>query len=132
MAKWDDFLNTFGWTPRRKILLTGLQAAIKALAYAGCQKIYIDGSFVTQKENPNDYDSCWEIAGVDPNKLDGVFLDFNNKRLAQKIKYGGEFFPANLTENGSGKTFLDFFQIDKETGRPKGIIGLSLNGGSHD
>jgi hypothetical protein len=32
----------------------------------------------------------------------------------------------NSIEGGSGETFLEFFQIDKETGNPKGIIVLDL------
>ena len=90
--------------------------------------MYIDGSFVTAKEKPNDFDACWEPTGVDPNLLDPVLLDFNNRRLAQKLKYGGELFPATSKAEATPpyRTFLDFFQRDKATGKPKGIIALDL------
>lgn len=58
--------------------------------------------------------------------LDSVFLDFSNGREAQKRKYLGEFFPAQMPEGASGRLFLEFFQTDKETGRPKGIVRLNL------
>ncbi|HEV3079165.1 MAG TPA: hypothetical protein VGY66_05275 [Gemmataceae bacterium] len=96
---------------------------------AGCRRAYIDGSFVTRKQRPGDYDGCWETTGVDLRKLDPVLLTFDQGRAAQKAKYGGEFFPARFTEGGSGTTFLEFFQTDKETGAPKGIVILQLREG---
>ena len=38
----------------------------------------------------------------------------------------GELFPAQLGEGDSGSTFLEFFQIDKKSGNPKGIIAVEL------
>ncbi len=92
-------------------------------------QVYIDGSFVTTKSDPGDYDACWDIDGVDVDILDLVFLDFSGGRAAQKRKYFGEFFPAQMPEGASGKAFLEFFQGDKETGRSKGIVGLNLQEG---
>jgi len=63
---------------------------------------------------------------VDMESLDSVFLDFSNGRRAQKRKYLGEFFPAQMPEGASRRLFLDFFQTDKETGKRKGIVGLNL------
>jgi hypothetical protein len=97
-----------------------------ALRTAGYRRVYIDGSFVCAKKMPGDFDACWDTDGVDPEILDPVFLTFERKRAAQKRKYLGEFFPVSMTEGGTGSTFLEFFQVDKETGRPKGIILLSL------
>jgi hypothetical protein len=56
-----------------------------------------------------------------------VLLDFSERRAAQKSKYFGEFFPAQMVETSTGRLFLDFFQIDKETGMPKGIVEINLN-----
>ena len=83
---------------------------------------------MTAKEIPADFDGCWDLARVDISLVDPVLLDFNSGRLAQKAKYGGELFPAQFTENGSGKTFLEFFMNDKETGAEKGIVALNLQG----
>ena len=43
-----------------------------------------------------------------------------------KAKYLGELFPADMVEGGSALTFLNFFQGDKNTGKPKGILALDL------
>ena len=96
------------------------------MAYAGCQRLYLDGSFVTGKPKPGDYDVCWDPHGVDPRLMDPVFGDFSNKRAAQKAKYGGEFFPSSARVAEVGRTFLEFFQLDKFSGKQKGIILVSL------
>jgi hypothetical protein len=123
---WQEFATRFGHTPHRQNLLLGMKSALEGMRLAGCQMVYVDGSFVTAKEHPNDFDICWDITGVDIDRLDPLLLKLDNGRIAQKIKYLGEFFPAQITEGGSGKTFLEFFQIDKTTGSSKGIIALNL------
>lgn len=97
-ATWGETESRFGFNSRRRKLIGGLRRALKALKTAGCQSVYLDGSFVTAKTEPGDYDACWEIEGVDVEKLDPVFLDFSRNRAAQKRKYLGEFFPAQMPQ----------------------------------
>lgn len=123
---WQEIESRFGFSERRRQLLGGLTSASRALRRAGCRRVYIDGSFVTVKREPGDYDACWDLEEVDVEILDPIFLDFSNGRKAQKQKYLGEFFPAQLPEGATGRLFLEFFQTDKETGKPKGIVGLNL------
>ncbi|HMP06723.1 MAG TPA: hypothetical protein PJ982_10265, partial [Lacipirellulaceae bacterium] len=106
--------------------LIGLIAAARALQSAGCSTLYLDGSFVTRKDEPSDYDGCWDAAGVDVQKLDPVLLDFGPGRLAQKVKYRGELFVAHfIAERGTGKHYMEFFQRDKD-GNAKGLIAIDL------
>jgi len=123
---WKELVSRLGFTPRRVRLLTGLRTALTLLKQAGCRTVYIDGSFVTTKAEPGDFDACWAVAEVNSDELDPVFFDFSRARAAQKTRFLGEFFPADLPEGLTGKTFLEFFQIDKETGMPKGILMLDL------
>ena len=124
---WKQFRKRFGHTAHRSLLIEGLAAALKDLAAAGCRRVYINGSFVTAKEIPGDYDLCWNIDGVIPEKLSQALLDFTPKgRDIMKRKYKGDLFPAEIPEGTSGKLFLDFFQTDKTTGAPKGIIALEI------
>ena len=106
--------------------MSGLRAALENLANAGCRVVYINGSFVTNKEFPNDYDACWEEGGVDPTTLDPVLLTFDPGRATQKAKYMGELFPASSIAAAGGFSFREFFQMDKNTGRPKGIVAIYL------
>jgi hypothetical protein len=125
-ATWDDIVARFGSTDWRQELLAGLQEALETVRNAGCQRAYINGSFVTAKEEPGDFDVCWEIAGVDATLLDPILLDFSNARAAQKERFRGELFPAEAAADPHGTRFLDYFQRDKLTGEPKGIVALDL------
>jgi hypothetical protein len=125
-ATWEEIVDRYGTTDRRRELLEGLQQALESLRAAGCRRLYIDGSFVTAKDEPADFDACWEIAGVDPSRLDPVLLTFANRREAQKVRFGGELFPAQSAADPHGTRFLDYFQQDKVTGERKGIVALDL------
>jgi hypothetical protein len=127
-ATWDELSNAFGQNPLRAQLLDGLYRAAKALQQAGCSTLYVDGSFVTTKDHPKDVDACWEPAGVNGSSPDPVLLDFRNRRIAQKVKYGGELFISSSRAEATPprRTFLEFFQSDKDTGKPKGIIAIDL------
>ena len=125
-AKWLEFCERFGSNSYRKRLIRGMKDAFKNLKAAGCKTVYVDGSFVTSKYKPKDYDACWKEDGVNPKLLDPILLDFSNGRTAQKIKYKGELFPASMPNGNAGSLILDFFQIDKETGGEKGIIEIDL------
>ena len=99
-AEWQELMERFGWNPRRRQLLA--------------------------KEEPADFDACWDTEGVDLDTLDPVLLDLSRGRAAQKARFGGELFP-NVTEVQSGLVFLEFFQNERDTGR-KGIVVLSIGG----
>jgi hypothetical protein len=125
-ASWDEIAERFGGTERRVALLDGLRRALVALKAAGCRTAYIDGSFVTTKEDPRDFDGCWEPDGVDLRRLDPTLYDFAVGRRAQKRKYGGELFPANFIANAAGFKFFDLFQTESSTGKPKGMVAINL------
>lgn len=124
-ATMDEIKARFGQTPRRAWLFDGVLAVAEALRRASCERMYLDGSFVTQKAEPTDFDGCWDATNVVASLLDPVLLDFGNGRANQKLKYRGEMFVAGFTNSGT-ETFLDFFQRDKFTGAPKGILGINL------
>jgi len=125
-AEWIEFAARFGTNPHRRQLLAGLKEGLELLAAAGSRLGYVDGSYVTAKDFPADFDACWDVRGVNPSSLDPVFFDFENGREAQKKRFLGEFFPAQLPEGASGKTFLEFFQTDKNTGNSKGVVAIAI------
>jgi hypothetical protein len=131
---WEEFIARFGITPHRLSLISGLKTAMISLKNAGCSRIYLDGSFVTNKIVPGDFDACWDTNGVDINELRSIapnLLDFRNKRAAQKSQYEGEFFLADRSANQAGMIFLDFFQMDRD-GNSKGIIAIDLESWEYD
>jgi hypothetical protein len=122
----QEIEDVFSTNDHRRHIFSGFVEAVKALLKVGCKIIYLDGSFVTGKPLPNDYDACWCPSGVNLKELDPVLLDFSNKRIAQKQKYYGELFPVNAMACPS-RFFLDYFQTDRFTGKAKGIIRLNLH-----
>lgn len=125
-ATWEEVIDRYGTTDRRRELLEGLRQALESLHAAGCRRLYVDGSFVTAKDEPADFDACWEATGVDPDLLDPVLLTFANRRAAQKERFGGELFPADWEADPHGTRFLDYFQQDSVTGERKGIVAHDL------
>lgn len=123
---WEEFVKIFGYNKKRQKLINGLTIAISELKRVGCKTIYVDGSFVSKKEEPRDFDACWDPVGIDFKKL--VFqyptlAEFIPTTAKQKAKYGGELFPATK--------FLSFFQKDRDDS-PKGIIKISIENFNHD
>jgi hypothetical protein len=128
-AEWSEFQETFGANLTRQRMIDGLELAMTQLKAAGCRTIYIDGSFVTSKQKPGDFDACWEDNGVDIKYLESIaptLFNFALRRAEQKIKYKGEIFPSNYPANDSGTAYIDFFQFDTRTNTRKGIIAIDL------
>lgn len=125
-ATLQEVAAAFATNVWRRALFDGLLLASSKLRLAGCPTIYLDGSYVTGKPRPSDFDACWDPTGVDPAKLDPVFLRFDNGRAAQKAAFQGEFFPSSMMCADVGQTFVDFFQLDRFTGQQKGIVSIAL------
>ena len=63
VATWAELVERFGNNERRREILASLLRALQALKAAGCRRVYVDGSFVTSKEGPGDFDGCWDHEG---------------------------------------------------------------------
>ena len=126
-ATWREIVEFFGWNQRRRELLAGLKLALSDLASAGCRRAWVDGSFVTEKSAPGDFDLCWDPAGVRISQLHPALLDVSPPRALQKARYQGDVLP-NVFEKNSGQPFLDFFQQDSLTGAARGIVVVHLGG----
>ena len=51
-STWALFVTRFGITDHRRRLISGLKGALDSLKRAGCRRAFVDGSFVTGKEQP--------------------------------------------------------------------------------
>lgn len=128
LTTWEEFKIRYGINFTRNMQLDGLERAIEQFKKAGGTKIFIDGSFVTEKKNPGDYDALYDLEEIDENVIDDRLVDASpSGREVQKRLYQGEFFPmyANAT-SPVGSKYIDFFQKDKKTKQPKGIIRIDL------
>jgi hypothetical protein len=124
LARLDEVEARFSYGIRRIELFMHLLKLIKDLKTIGCPAIYLDGSFTTTKRIPADMDICWEDTGIDYDMP--ILFDFDDGRRNQQAKYKSDIFPANIIEGISEMLFLDFFQKDKATGNPKGIVKIII------
>jgi hypothetical protein len=127
LAPWDEIRIRFGGDFRRDDIIGGIRLAALHLKRAGCRRLWIDGSFATNKRAPADWDGCWDPIGVVPSLVDPILLDPTPiGRTRVKQKYRADLFPSSVVERDSGLLFVKFFQVDKATGDPKGILLLDL------
>ncbi len=125
LAKMEEFITSFAYNETRKELLGHLKRFIIDIKSVGCRVIYIDGSYVTAKEEPDDIDLCWEDKGVnyDVAEMKMPILADTDK---MKLEYNMHIYPARFTVEGSDQIFLHFFQQIKHTKIPKGIIKILI------
>ncbi len=109
-----------GFNEHRLHLLKGLAKAILDLKDLGFKRIYLNGSFVTNKETPKDYDLCWE----ETIEVDFELFAYKYPILAglegqeEQLKiYLGDIYPQ--------PTVFNLYQKNKN-GNPKGIICLNI------
>jgi hypothetical protein len=125
----EELKEKMGWSRKRRELLEGLEEALELMASYGVVRAYLDGSFVTDKDRPNDIDGCYDltedVTAEDLKRLAPIFPPSPFSRAEAKRRFGVDFFPAAATELGSGQPFLRFFQTDRE-GRERGVLSVEL------
>jgi len=87
-ASLKEIERRFASTEHRKHLLGGLRHLLENLKSSGCTIFYLDGSFITSREEPGDYDCTWDPTGV-TTELDKDLLGPLDVR---KAKYFGDIF----------------------------------------
>jgi hypothetical protein len=125
-CSWEEFNERFGYNRRRRTLIDGIEEVLTHLKAAGCRTAYLNGSFVTVKETPRDFDMCWDRDDTNIEYLRKnapLILTFYDS-AAQKSRYGGEIYQSDEPVNDS-ETSIEFFQTDRRYNR-KGIIGINL------
>jgi hypothetical protein len=120
-ADWDEFQSRFGWNVVRRRLLDGIRRMAISLHIAGSRFFLVDGSFVTNKEVPNDFDACCDFSDINIAKTD---LRLFGTRAEMKAEFYGELFPEQYQADDE-YTFREFFQTDRD-GIPKGVVRLML------
>ena len=126
VATFSEVKALFVYNARRAELFEGLLRGSAELANVACKRLYLDGSYVTSKEYPGDFDACWDPPGSDWSELDSDLRNYATGRDEQKRKYGGEFFPSTAIADMHGHSFLELFQLYTDTGNAKGIIAIDL------
>ena len=135
----------------RRYLVQNLRVLVQQLWQVGMDSVYIDGSFVEDKDHPNDIDGYFhcdpgafatgqlqrELNLLDPRKVwtwdpasRRPFPGSAKKQLPMWIVYRVELYPhypglfAGQDEHGVPLEFPAFFRKSRRDGRPKGIVEL--------
>ncbi|WP_425505407.1 DUF6932 family protein [Sphingomonas lacunae] len=114
-----EFRAQFVTNACRSWIYDGFINACRSLHQAGCKRIFVGGSFVTSKEEPGDFDACWDPVGVLPS-LDRIIYD-ESCRVERRQIYRGD-----LLIGGVDSVHYKFLARDKITGEERGMVGIQL------
>jgi hypothetical protein len=137
----------------RARLVTGLEVLVGQLWQVGINRIFVDGSFVEDKDHPNDIDGYFEcdaryvlsgqlendLNAIDPYKIwtwhpANRRLDLNSgkRQLPMWHQYRVELYPhfPNLTSGirdqfGNDLPFHAAFRLSRRANLPKGIVQIT-------
>ena len=123
LAGFEEF---FGFNYKRRDMIDkGLIPFIRELKPFNVQKIYIDGSFVTQKENPGDIDGYVVTDSASP-----LFEFVVNNTERWENEYRVEFYAALSDFSGQGSE-VDwqqfFYNTSSDSSQKKGFIALNIS-----
>lgn len=120
---YEEFKKHFGTNPKRMQQINNALVFFMIFNSCNCKTVYIDGSFVSKKEYPEDIDLCFDITDLDEEKLKREFPSFFDPNQLGKIHKETKchilFFSTKDT------TLLDLLKKDRD-GNPKGLVKLDL------
>lgn len=128
-TSFTEIEKRLGFSKKRQKLLAGMKNLIAYCKLLQCDILYIDGSFVSSKIYPSDYDACWDTTATDREAVLRAVeqSSLNSDSETQKEDFGGEIYPAfTKAPFNHGLTILDYFQTVKDRDEKKGIIKLKL------
>ncbi len=111
--------NRFAYNKTRKRLFEAMVKVVNMFREAKSPEIFLDGSYITTKPEPGDYDLCWEPSGVEPTD---ELLEFFSTKVDRKKIYLGDIFPRFPQPPYYVDHFVEW-QSDVE-GAPKGLIRI--------
>lgn len=125
-ATLEELRDKLGWGQRRKNLIDGLEMALRLMANCGIEQVYLDGSFVTDKNRPGDIDGCYDVPlGANLGSMYPIWPWTRPNRDISKAMFGVELAPTRAPATPSGEPFISFFQKDRQ-GRRRGIVSIEL------
>jgi hypothetical protein len=120
------------WTTTRRGVFSNLSSWVAHMRAAGCEMVFVDGSFVSTKPDPGDFDACYDPRGVDPTRLAPCLLFQSQADIpAAKQLFGGDIRIDYALPPTSILRYVEYFQRDSRVpGLRKGLLKLDLIGGS--
>jgi hypothetical protein len=139
-AGWEEIEQRFGGNFRRREIIAGLKHVVEQLRRHGVTHIWIDGSFATDKQRPNDADVVYAVppggddedwADVGPSRRRHL-KRFHRVDLWRYPSWRPAKSGAGVHNPAGGRiTIKEFFESDAD-GVPRGLIRLEVEGGNDD
>lgn len=125
----NHFLSAFPGTSTRGLLISGLKRYLQALRQFGISfEVWLDGSFATEKENPNDIDLVVFASGADVNGLSPptqASLRSLFDRISIKQTLGLDVLFAVAEDQNMRSYWRGWYGFDRDE-QPKGIARIEL------
>jgi hypothetical protein len=93
-ATWREIEDRLSFNSRRQRLLAGFREACEKLRKAGCLLVYLDGSFVTRKQHPGDFDALLGHPERRRRKARSGLLGFFPWACSAEAAVSGRVFPG--------------------------------------
>jgi hypothetical protein len=120
--------HRFAHNATRKALFVGLARVVAILSEAKCPEVHLDGSYITTKEEPDDYDLCFEPTGL---KATEELRKFLSNKEGRKTEYLGDIF-VRMPEPPYYVDHVTHWQKDgRNDDIIKGILKIELRTESH-
>lgn len=120
LAELEQHFGTNEW---RKVRIKNALIFLEIFSVCGCQTVYIGGSFISTKINPDDIDLCFDLQNVDYNKLGEVFPDFLDFNKIGEIRRNFKCHILHFDKNNL--QYLRMLEKDKN-GNQKGLVKINL------
>ncbi len=126
----NHFLQAFAASQTRPALIAGLRAFLASLKRVGVAfEVWLDGSFCTEKLNPNDVDIVVFADEHQLNRLDpGIqqYLSALLDRPNTKVKFGCDVLFAVASDLDARSYWRGWYGFDRSE-QPKGIVQIMLS-----
>ena len=110
--------------PIREHLMKGLESVAAMARRIGVRVIYLNGSFVTDKKDPKDWDAV-VVAPVGTNCASAAVLRLVDRPRVKK-QFGGDLFMIMEDDGELLNHYMNEVFVKDRLGRPKGLLRIPL------
>jgi len=120
----DEVFSRFcSGNPRREELGINLRKFLQFARSCGIARFLLDGSFVTDKTEPADYDCIIVVPSTFDE--DDIYADLLSSPREMKKSYSADAYVVNESDGKLLDWWIDFFGTDR-SGYSKGIVEVAL------
>jgi hypothetical protein len=122
----EEFQQQFGTNMSRIEKIKAATQFFKKFSSCGCKAVYIGGSFVSKKKDPEDIDLLFDLTEADSEKLEWELPELLSHNHKNKIGTIRRNLKCHIfTFDKRDQRLLDILLRDRK-GYPKGMVKINL------